>query len=262
MKRKGNLYPAIYDFDNIINAYNEVCRNTKNKRKVLVLKEYKSVYVSRIYNILKKKNYVVGSYNKFVIYEPKKRLIVSQNVQDKIINHLVARHILYPAILPCLLDVNVASRKNKGTKQGLLFMNSFMHKCKIRYSHFYILKCDISKFFSSINHEILKKKLLKEKGEISTKENLREQDVLLATGEQITIAKLSMCLSDLGYKAISLLGWQVPIITDSNYGDANVIDIKTDRILKELKEEKIVIIAGFQGVTRDNNITTLGRRRL
>ena len=99
--------------------------------------------------------------------------------------------------------------------------------------------------------------LLKEKGEISTKENLREQDVLLATGEQITIAKLSMCLSDLGYKAISLLGWQVPIITDSNYGDANVIDI-----LKELKEEKIVIIAGFQGVTRDNNITTLGRRRL
>ena len=67
--------------------------------------------------------------------------------------------------------------------------------------------------------------LLKEKGEISTKENLREQDVLLATGEQITIAKLSMCLSDLGYKAISLLGWQVPIITDSNYGDANVIDI-------------------------------------
>ena len=103
--------------------------------------------------------------------------------------------------------------------------------------------------------------LLKEKGEISTKENLREQDVLLATGEQITIAKLSMCLSDLGYKAISLLGWQVPIITDSNYGDANIIDIKTDRILKELKEEKIVIIAGFQGVTRDNNITTLGRRR-
>ena len=161
MKRKGHLYEATYDFNNIVNAYNEVCRNTKNKRKVLVLKEYKSVYVSRIYNILKNKNYVVGSYNKFVIYEPKKRLIVSQNVQDKIINHLVARHILYPAILPCLLDVNVASRKNKGTKQGLLFMNSFMHKCKIRYSHFYILKCDISKFFSSINHEILKKKLLK-----------------------------------------------------------------------------------------------------
>ena len=102
--------------------------------------------------------------------------------------------------------------------------------------------------------------LLKEKGEISTKENLREQDVLLTTGEQITIAKLSMCLSNLGYEAVSLLGWQVPIITDSNYGNANIIDINTDRILKELKEEKIVIIAGFQGLTRNNNVTTLGRR--
>ena len=103
-------------------------------------------------------------------------------------------------------------------------------------------------------------KLLKEKGEISTKENLREQDVLLATGEQISIAKLSMCLTDLGYEAVSLLGWQIPIITDSNYGDANIISINTDRILKELKEEKIVIVAGFQGITQDNNITTLGRR--
>ncbi len=102
--------------------------------------------------------------------------------------------------------------------------------------------------------------LLKEKGEISTKENLREQDVLLTTGEQITIAKLSMCLSNLGYEAVSLLGWQVPIITDSNYGNANIIDINTDRILKELKEEKIVIVAGFQGLTRNNNVTTLGRR--
>lgn len=161
MKRKGNLYPSIYDFNNIISAYNEVCRNTKNKRKVLILKEYKSIYISRIHEILKNKTYQVGKYNKFTIYEPKKRLIVSQNVQDKIVNHLVARHILYPAILPCLLDVNVASRKNKGTKQGLAYVKDFTHKCNIQYPEFYILKCDISKFFSSINHDILKIKLLK-----------------------------------------------------------------------------------------------------
>ena len=97
--------------------------------------------------------------------------------------------------------------------------------------------------------------LLKEKGEISSIENLREQDVLLATGEQITIAKLSMCLSDLGYKAISLLGWQVPIITDSNYGDANVIDIKTDRILKELKDENIDILINNAGFGDAGNFT-------
>lgn len=161
MKRKGNLYPAIYDFDNIISAYNEVCRNTKNKRRVLNLKEYKSVYVSRIYEILKNREYVVGSYHKFIIYEPKERLIVSQNVQDKIINHLVARHILYPAILPCLINSNVASRKNKGTKQGISYQKYFMRNSQIRFSQYFILKCDISKFFSSIDHNILKMKINK-----------------------------------------------------------------------------------------------------
>lgn len=161
MKRKNNLYPAIYNFNNIINAYNEVCKNTRNKRKVANLKEYKTVYISRVYNILKNRNYVVGPYNKFTIYEPKKRLIVSQNVQDKIINHLVARYILHPAILPCLLDVNVASRKDMGTKKGLYLMKKFIRDCKIQYDNYYILKCDISKFFSSINHDILKDKILK-----------------------------------------------------------------------------------------------------
>ena len=71
MKRIGNLYQNIYKFENIVNAYNEVCRNTKNKRKVENLKEYKTIYISRIYNILKNKSYIVGPYNTFTIYEPK-----------------------------------------------------------------------------------------------------------------------------------------------------------------------------------------------
>ena len=66
---------------------------------------------------------------------------------------------LYPAILPCLL--NVASRKDMGTKKGLQLMHKFIRDCKIQYNKYYILKCDISKFFSSINHDILKEKILK-----------------------------------------------------------------------------------------------------
>lgn len=112
MKRKGNIYSNIYDFDNIISAFNEVCRNTKNKRKVATLKEYKAIYISRIHNILESKSYMPGPVNVFTIFEPKERRIVSQNMQDKIVNHLVARYILYPTIFPCLLDVNVASRKD------------------------------------------------------------------------------------------------------------------------------------------------------
>ena len=119
MKRKGHLYEATYDFNNIVDAYNEVCRNTKNKRKVEFFREYKCVYISRIYNILKNEEYEVGPYNIFTIYEPKERRIVSQNMQDKVINHLISRHILYPALMPCLLNFNVASRKGKGMKRGL-----------------------------------------------------------------------------------------------------------------------------------------------
>lgn len=159
MKRKGNLYQEIYKFENIINAFNEVCRNTKNKKKVAKFKEYKCIYVFRIYNVLKTKSYKPGPYNVFTIYEPKERRIVSQSMQDKVINHLVARHILYPAILPCLLDVNVASRKGLGTSEGIRLAMNFHRICKVKYKTYYILKCDISKFFASIDHDILKKKL-------------------------------------------------------------------------------------------------------
>lgn len=102
-------------------------------------------------------------------------------------------------------------------------------------------------------------KLIQEEGEITTKPNKREHDMLVSVGEQITVAKLAMCLESLGYKAISYLGWQIPIITDSNFGDANILEIKTQKILQELKQDKIVIVAGFQGIDKMGNITTLGR---
>jgi len=101
--------------------------------------------------------------------------------------------------------------------------------------------------------------LIKEEKEITTKLNKREHDVLVSVGEQITIAKLAMCLKELGYKAKSFTGWQIPIITDENYGDANIINIRTDKILRELRAKKIVIVAGFQGVNNKGDITTLGR---
>lgn len=161
MKRKGNLYQDICKFENIEAAYNEVCKNTRNKKRVANFKEYKCIYISRIHEILVNKQYKPGPYNVFTIYEPKERRIVSQNMQDKLINHLVARNILYPAILPCLLDINVASRLGFGTSAGLNYAMEFRRICKVKYKTYYILKCDISKFFASIDHEVLKKKLLR-----------------------------------------------------------------------------------------------------
>ena len=139
MKRKNNLYNEICKIDNIKQAYNEVSKNTRNKNRVSKLKEYKSLYIYRVYLTLTNKNYIIGPYNTFTIYEPKERIIVSQNIEDKIINHLVARYILYPIILPCLLDVNVARRKNMGTRKGLEIAQSSHNKCKVKYNYLYCM---------------------------------------------------------------------------------------------------------------------------
>jgi len=87
----------------------------------------------------------------------------------------------------------------------------------------------------------------------------REMDMLLATGEQQSIALLAMAIMTQGYDAISFTGPQVGIVTDGFYSSARIKSINEQRILEEVKNGKIVIVAGFQGVTIDNHITTLGR---
>lgn len=101
--------------------------------------------------------------------------------------------------------------------------------------------------------------LIAEAEEISNDIDKRELDVLLSTGEQKSISKLCMCLHKEGYKAISLTGWQIPIITESENGNAKIKHIYTDRINFELNNGNIVVIAGFQGIDENGNITTLGR---
>lgn len=102
-------------------------------------------------------------------------------------------------------------------------------------------------------------RLISEEREITKRPNKREHDVLVSTGEQITIAKLAMTLQELGYKAISLTGWQIPIITTSEFGNAKIKYINTKTILDLFNEKYIVIIAGFQGIDENLNITTFGR---
>jgi aspartate kinase len=87
----------------------------------------------------------------------------------------------------------------------------------------------------------------------------REMDMLLSTGEQISVALLAMAIHKLGFEAISFTGAQVGIITDTNHTRARILKINTDRIKEALNKQKIVIVAGFQGVTSNQDITTLGR---
>ncbi|MBW1913737.1 MAG: aspartate kinase [Deltaproteobacteria bacterium] len=95
--------------------------------------------------------------------------------------------------------------------------------------------------------------------EIAREPDLRELDVLLSTGEQMSISLFAMAVKSMGYDARSLLGFQVGIRTDQLYGKARIHDIDTSRILKNLEKNRIVAVAGFQGLDEKNNITTLGR---
>ena len=95
--------------------------------------------------------------------------------------------------------------------------------------------------------------------EISPMPDEREKDVLIATGEQVTVALLSLALKEIGQPARSYLGHQVRIETDNAYGKARILSIDSTKIVEALKTGEVVVVAGFQGVDEDDNITTLGR---
>lgn len=269
MKRKANLYNDICKIENISSAFNEVCRNTKNKRKVELFKEYKCLYISRIHNILREKTYKVGNYNIFKIYEPKERIIISQNMQDKIINHLVTRHILYPAILSCLINENVASRKYMGTKKGLDYYYKYIRNCTIQYNTFYILKCDISKYFASIDHEILKKKLkrkIKEKDSIKIVEDIIDSyDSGLGIGNMTPQCLAIFYLNDMDHfiKENLKINYYVRYQDDFLlfHKSKNYLKYCLEEIKKFLKNEKLQLNIKTRIYKNTNSFIFLGRKQ-
>ncbi|MBQ9964199.1 MAG: aspartate kinase, partial [Clostridia bacterium] len=95
--------------------------------------------------------------------------------------------------------------------------------------------------------------------EINPSASKREMDMLMAAGEQISIALLAMACEQLGCPAVSLLGWQAGFSTDSKYSAARIKTVKAERIRAELDKKRIVIVAGFQGINKYDDVTTLGR---
>ena len=95
--------------------------------------------------------------------------------------------------------------------------------------------------------------------EVADDPSRREMDMLLSTGEQVSIAILTMAIQRKGYSCISLTGMQAGILTDDAYSNAKILSLKADRVLKELKKNNIVVIAGFQGSNSRGDVTTLGR---
>ena len=101
--------------------------------------------------------------------------------------------------------------------------------------------------------------LIEKAMEINPKGSKREMDMLLSTGEQVTISLLAMAIEKMGYPVISLTGWQIGMKTDSHYSNARIHKVDAERINTELDKKRIVIVAGFQGINKYDDITTLGR---
>ena len=269
MKRYCNLYKNICKIENIEDSFDEVCRNTNNKNKVARFKEYKCIYISRIHSILENRQYTPGPYNIFTIHDPKTRRIVSQNMQDKVINHLVSRYILYPAILPCLLDVNVASRKDLGTSAGVKLALEFNRKCTVKYKKYYILKCDISKFFASIDHELLMQKVERR---IKDKEALKIiKDIISTEKNGLSIGAMTsqvlaiFFLNDMDHFIKEVLKIKYYV----RYQDDFLLFHPSKKYLKHclikiqnfLQNEKLQLNAKTRIYTNNNNFLFLGRNK-
>jgi len=102
-------------------------------------------------------------------------------------------------------------------------------------------------------------KLIRLAKQVTSNPDERETDVLISTGEQVSIALLAIALKDMGSDAKSYLGFQIKIATDSAFGKARITGIESEKMLQDLKNGRVVVVAGFQGVDESDNITTLGR---
>lgn len=133
----------------------EISRNTKNKRKIYLFNLHKMQNICHILDDLESGDYVPLRYNIFAIFEPKCRIIMSLSIRDKIINHYMARYVLIPKLEKYLDIRNCATRYNMGMDYGNRLLKRYLCESKGK-GNVYILKLDISKYFYSIDHNVLK----------------------------------------------------------------------------------------------------------
>ncbi len=114
------------DYNKILSSYRLVVRNTKHKDKLFKYNLFLSSNLINIYNNLNNKTYHHGKYNIFLIKDPKYRVIMSENLNDKIVNQMVSEYILKPVLEPRLIDSNVATRKNMGVVMLFIFVKNIL----------------------------------------------------------------------------------------------------------------------------------------
>jgi hypothetical protein len=246
----------------------EICRNTKNKSKVNRFISFKSIYITRVYKDLKDKTYTPGKFVTLYIYDPKKRRIVSQEMYDKLVNHLVSRYILYPALIPCLIDANCASRPNKGTKYALDLYYKYRKKLDRKYDNYYLLKCDIKSYFNSINISILKDKLkrkIKDKDALDIVSKILDSDDTMSIGFMTSQILGIFYLNDLDHYIKEELKIKYYVRYQDDFilmhQDKNYLKYCLSMIKQYVEKEDLELNSKTRIYKNTNNIIFLGRNK-
>ena len=188
------MYNKLCNIKKIEGNYYQVRLSTKHRQKIFNFETFYMINIKQIYDVLLEKKYQHSHYNVFLIKEPKYRIIMSEIISDKIINHLLSNEILLPIIEPRLIPMNVATRKDKGLKSGLYYTKKYINSIKLKYDNFYVLKCDIKKYFYNIDHEILINNLSKIIDDKDVLDIIKS--ILNATNGEITNKKIEKLIED------------------------------------------------------------------
>ena len=154
MKRYGNLYQKIYEFDNLHKSYLLARRNKRYKKNILEFSINLEENLIQIQNELIWRKYKTGEYREFYIYEPKKRLIKALDFKDRVVQHAI-NNIIEPIFENIFIYDSYACRKNRGIHIGVARLTEFLRKSDKYDKKIFVLKSDIKSYFSSIDHQIL-----------------------------------------------------------------------------------------------------------
>ena len=157
MKKYSPIYQDRITFENLYKMWGIVRKTCKNKSAIFRFARMDSINISIIVSLLKNKKYIPYKYRLFLIFEPKPRLVMSQSIVDKIVNHFVTNYYLIPYLEPKLIDSNVATRKGKGSSYADKLLRDYINEIRMKHKgvDIYCLKLDISKYFYNIDHDIL-----------------------------------------------------------------------------------------------------------